>query len=93
MTNTKPIPVITALLAGLVVCVVSFLQQTDMTTFAIHFIMAVLGFFLLGFFFRLILDGSLKKSAKVEEKEEEEDEEEGETESTLATDEQSEGRA
>ncbi len=54
--NTKPIPPFLALIAGGLVCIMSFVQQVDMVLFARHFIIATIVFFILGVIAKIVLD-------------------------------------
>lgn len=69
--NTKPFPALTALVAGSIVCIISFAQRVDMVVFARRFIISAIVFFSIGLVIKIILD----KNFNVPEEDEDEDNE------------------
>lgn len=54
--NTKPVPAIIMLIAGLVACIVSFMQQLSFGSFVRTELLVLVLFYILGCIVRLILD-------------------------------------
>ncbi len=73
--NTKPIPAVLSLLAGCLVCIISFVQHVDMVVFAQRFIIAAIVFFILGTVAKIVLDRNFKEEEPPSEDDEDEDEE------------------
>lgn len=76
--KTKQIPVLIALAAGLITCIVSFLNQVEMGRFVRNLCLAVVIFYILGCIVKLILDKNFPVVDKEEEPEEEEQQEQEE---------------
>ncbi|MCR5272176.1 MAG: hypothetical protein K6E13_04240 [Lachnospiraceae bacterium] len=72
--NTKPLPAAFALIAGALVCIISFIQQVDMVVFAQRFIIATLVFLLLGVIAKIVLDRNFKEEVPEDNESEEDDE-------------------
>lgn len=58
--NTKPIPALLALFAGLVTCIMSFVQHVDIVVFAKRFIIVCVIFFIIGMIARILIELNFK---------------------------------
>lgn len=70
--KTKQIPVLIALAAGFITCIVSFLNQVSMGQFVRNLCLAVVIFYILGCIAKLILDKNFPVESKEEENQVEE---------------------
>lgn len=80
--NTKPIPIIITLIAALVSCVASIIQNVSFTIFTTRLLWAVIIFGVIGSIVKVILD----KSLNVMEEETDEENEESEVEDVISED-------
>jgi hypothetical protein len=80
--NTKPIPIIITLIAALVSCVASIIQNVSFTIFTTRLLWAVIIFGVIGSIVKVILD----KSLNVMEEETDEENEESELEDVVSED-------
>ncbi len=78
--KTKQIPILIALAAGLITCIVSFLNQVSMEQFVRNLCLAVIIFYILGCIAKLILDKSFPVVSEEEINPEEEETKEQEEE-------------
>ena len=62
--NTKPIPAIVMLIAGFTMCVVSITNGYDLSFLIRRLLFVLLGFYLLGYIIKLVLDTNCKKQDK-----------------------------
>ena len=69
--KTKQIPVLLALAAGLITCIISFLEQAGTGRFVRNLCLAVVIFYFLGCIVKLILDMNFPTETEVEEEPEE----------------------
>lgn len=69
--KTKQIPVLLALAAGLITCIISFLNQAGTGRFVRNLCLAVVIFYILGCVVKLILDKSFPIETETEEEPEE----------------------
>lgn len=74
--NTKPIPAVLALVAGFIICIMSFVQRVDTVIFAKRFIIVCLIFFVFGMIVKVVLDKNMKVSRQEEDVEETQEKEE-----------------
>jgi len=74
--NTKPFPALTALLAGGIVCITSFMQHVDMVVFARRFIITVVIFLIIGLIVKFIIDKNFNTPEDLLEEEEDDGESE-----------------
>lgn len=61
--NTKPIPAILALLAGFVICIMSFIQHVDTVVFAKRFVIVCIIFFVIGTVVKIVIDMNFQEMA------------------------------
>ena len=59
--NIRPIPAVVSLLAGLITCIISFVQRVDIVVFAKRFVMVCVVFFVIGWGIQLILALNFKE--------------------------------
>jgi len=74
--NTRPFPALTALLAGGIVCIFSFVQHVDMVIFARRFIITVILFWIIGLVVKFIVDKNFNTPENLLEEEEDDGESE-----------------
>lgn len=67
--KTKIIPVILALIAGLITCIVSFMNRVSPRKFVMALLAVVLIFLVIGFVWKIILDRSFPPSKEPEDEE------------------------
>ncbi|MCI8895080.1 MAG: hypothetical protein HFI41_10580 [Lachnospiraceae bacterium] len=67
--NTKIIPVILALIAGLITCIVSFMNRVSPRKFVMALLAVVLIFLVIGFVWKIILDRSFPPPKEPEDEE------------------------
>lgn len=67
--NTKPLPAIVTLLAGLVTCAVSIIKNFEYTKTLTTLLIVLLSFYVLGSIFKLILDLVFNSEKEAEGKE------------------------
>ena len=71
--NTKIVPCIVRLVAGLESCLISISQQVDTMEFTERLLSTLVIFYILGFIIKLILDKAMKNLSSAKEDENEKD--------------------
>lgn len=59
--KTKQIPAIVMLIAGFAVCIISFVNNFSFSSFIRTLFWALIGFYVLGYIIKIVLDISMKK--------------------------------
>lgn len=73
--NTKSIPPVLALVAGLVTCIMSFIQHVDSVVFAKRFVIVCIIFFVIGSVASIVININFKDMAEEQKEPSEEGEE------------------
>ncbi|MEG0805192.1 MAG: hypothetical protein RR364_03075 [Lachnospiraceae bacterium] len=64
--NTKPVPAVTTLIAGVVVCILGYIKHMELGNFLQLLLFVLLGFYVIGGVVRLILDKNFEKMKEEE---------------------------
>lgn len=71
--NTKSLPAVLALIAGFVICIMSFVQHVDTVVFAKRFVVVCIIFFAIGTVASVVIRMNFKDMSEEEEEQQEED--------------------
>lgn len=62
--KTKQVPIIITLIAGLVTCIIGFMEQMEMGQFVKIWIIVLVSFYILGCIAKLVLDRNFREEAE-----------------------------